>query len=139
MGRTVAVSSGSGNQVARAGGGPVWGAGTETSDSIPSLLSTNEHVWSAREVRGAGGHLAVAELRALARTGGLHPVQTMRFAGGGTPAAWTPTGRPVTGARGDTFHVAVTADVSRLRNVAEIETWLENVRVVARQKAGVSR
>ena len=139
VGRTVAVSSGSGNQVARAGGGPVWGAGTETSDSIPSLLSTNEHVWSAREVRGAGGHLAVAELRALARTGGLHPVQTMRFAGGGTPAAWTPTGRPVTGARGDTFHVAVTADVSRLRNVAEIETWLENVRVVARQKAGVSR
>lgn len=137
VGRTVAVSSGSGNQVARAGGGPVWGPGTETSDSIPSLLSTNEHVWSAAEVRGAGGHLAVAELRALARRGGLHPVQTMRFAEGGTPAAWATAGRTVAGAGGDTFHVAVTADVSRLRNVAEIETWLENVRRLARQKAGV--
>jgi hypothetical protein len=45
-------------------GGPVWGAGTETSDSIPASLSHNEHVVSAREVRGAGGHGALAAMRA---------------------------------------------------------------------------
>lgn len=86
LGRTTQVVSGPGNYVARAGGGSVFGPGTETSDSIPALLSTNEHVWSAREVRGAGGHAAVASLRAAARSGGLHPVQTMRFADGGSPA-----------------------------------------------------
>lgn len=44
-------------------GGAVWGAGTATSDSIPALLSNNEHVWTAREVAGAGGHGAVEALR----------------------------------------------------------------------------
>lgn len=52
-------------------GGGVWGAGTETSDSIPALLSHNEHVWTAKEVRGAGGHGAVETLRAMAARGGL--------------------------------------------------------------------
>jgi TP901 family phage tail tape measure protein len=50
-------------------GGPVWGAGTSTSDSIPALLSNEEHVWTADEVQGAGGHGAVQELRAMARAG----------------------------------------------------------------------
>lgn len=44
-------------------GGPVYGAGTATSDSIPALLSNNEHVWTAREVSSAGGHGAVESLR----------------------------------------------------------------------------
>ncbi|MBT2467861.1 phage tail tape measure protein [Streptomyces sp. ISL-66] len=51
-------------------GGSVFGAGTATSDSIPALLSNGEHVWTDREVRGAGGHGAVEELRAMARSGG---------------------------------------------------------------------
>jgi hypothetical protein len=51
-------------------GGPVYGAGTTTSDSIPAWLSNDEHVWSAREVQGAGGHGAVAQLRAWAAAGG---------------------------------------------------------------------
>lgn len=51
-------------------GGQVWGPGTETSDSVPALLSRNEHVWTAREVRGAGGHDAVEALRAQARNTG---------------------------------------------------------------------
>lgn len=54
-----------------ASGGSVWGPGTETSDSVPALLSRNEHVWTAAEVRGAGGHGAVEALRALAARGGL--------------------------------------------------------------------
>lgn len=59
-------------------GGKVWGAGTETSDSIPALLSRNEHVWTAQEVRNAGGHGVVANMRQLAKQGMLPA-----FAGGG--------------------------------------------------------
>jgi hypothetical protein len=46
-----------------AAGGPVWGAGTETSDSIHALLSRDEHVLTAEEVRRAGGHGAVLAWR----------------------------------------------------------------------------
>ncbi|GAA3384509.1 phage tail tape measure protein [Streptomyces racemochromogenes] len=51
-------------------GGAVFGAGTATSDSIPALLSNGEHVWTAREVQGAGGHAAVEALRARAASSG---------------------------------------------------------------------
>ena len=47
----------------RATGGPVFGAGTATSDSIPAMLSNGEHVWTAREVAAAGGHGAVEAMR----------------------------------------------------------------------------
>lgn len=63
---TIAHSS---TTVMRAGGGSVFGPGTETSDSIPALLSNNEHVWSAAEVRGAGGHGVLARMRGLAKAG----------------------------------------------------------------------
>ena len=49
--------------IARATGGPVFGRGTGTSDSIPARLSNGEHVWTAREVAAAGGHAAVKEMR----------------------------------------------------------------------------
>lgn len=52
-----------------AGGGPVLGRGTSTSDSIPAWLSNDEHIWTAREVKGAGGHEAVASMRAWAAKG----------------------------------------------------------------------
>lgn len=45
-------------------GGPVFGPGTGTSDSIPALLSNGEHVFTAREVQAAGGHSAVSQIRA---------------------------------------------------------------------------
>ncbi|GAA2108233.1 peptidoglycan DD-metalloendopeptidase family protein [Streptomyces synnematoformans] len=47
-------------------GGPVFGPGTETSDSILAALSTGEHVWTAEEVRSAGGHAAIEAMRAAA-------------------------------------------------------------------------
>ena len=56
---------------ARAEGGSIFGPGTATSDSIPLLASNGEHMWSAAEVRGAGGHSNVEGLRWLARTGSL--------------------------------------------------------------------
>lgn len=52
-----------------ASGGPVYGPGTGTSDSITVRLSNGEHVWTAQEVRNAGGHSAVEDLRAAARMG----------------------------------------------------------------------
>lgn len=55
----------------RAFGGPVQGPGTNTSDSIPANLSNDEHVWTAAETRGAGGHGKVAYIRSLARQGRL--------------------------------------------------------------------
>ena len=50
-------------------GGKVWGAGTETSDSIPAMLSKNEHVLTAKDVRNFGGHGAVYRMRAMAAHG----------------------------------------------------------------------
>ncbi|BBG04190.1 MULTISPECIES: lytic transglycosylase domain-containing protein [Pseudonocardia] len=61
-------------------GGPVHGPGTGTSDSIPAMLSSGEHVWTAREVQATGGHAEVARLRQLAGAG-----QLATFAQGG---AW---------------------------------------------------
>jgi len=64
-------------------GGKVWGPGTATSDSIPARLSRGEHVWTAKEVQGAGGHAAMESLRSAARGG---------FAKGGPVAG--PSGVP---------------------------------------------
>ncbi|WP_432147962.1 phage tail tape measure protein [Streptomyces sp. bgisy029] len=68
-------------------GGPVFGAGTETSDDVPAWLSRNEHVWTAREVRGAGGHGAVAAMRRWAAAGG-GSAGTPGFAKGGGLFGW---------------------------------------------------
>ncbi|MDW4900671.1 phage tail tape measure protein [Streptomyces californicus] len=68
-------------------GGPVFGAGTETSDDVPAWLSHNEHVWTAKEVRGAGGHGAVAAMRRWAAAGG-GSVGTPGFAKGGGLFGW---------------------------------------------------
>jgi hypothetical protein len=73
----------------RASGGPIKGPGTGTSDSILAAaagvrgvsavrLSNDEHVWTAREVAGVGGHSAVGRMRKLAAAGKL-----AGFAGGG--------------------------------------------------------
>ncbi|MZF56950.1 replication protein [Streptomyces sp. SID5594] len=68
-------------------GGPVFGAGTETSDDVPAWLSKNEHVWTAKEVRGAGGHGAVAAMRRWAAAGG-GSAGTPGFATGGGLFGW---------------------------------------------------
>ena len=60
-------------------GGPSRGAGTGTSDDIPTMLSNGEHVWTAREVEQVGGHDQMYRMRALARAG-LLP----HFASGGS-------------------------------------------------------
>lgn len=70
-----------------ASGGPVWGLGTGTSDSIPARLSNNEHVITAAEVTAAGGHGAIFALRHMMHTGQIRDLLRERgFAEGGTPA-----------------------------------------------------
>jgi hypothetical protein len=65
--------------------GRVRGPGTRTSDTAGLFaLSDEEHVWSAADVAGAGGHGAMYRLRALARQGLLRG-----FSDGGTPAYLT--------------------------------------------------
>ncbi|MGA6128837.1 MULTISPECIES: phage tail tape measure protein [unclassified Microbacterium] len=66
-----ALASGYGSAQKRANGGPIFGPGTRTSDSIPMWASTDEHMWSAAEVDGAGGHQAVARMRKAAVSGQL--------------------------------------------------------------------
>lgn len=96
-GNTSALRGSSMGRSMRAGGGPVFGPGTETSDSIPAQLSNNEHVFTAREVKAAGGHQAIYALRQqllggartlhLATGGGVEngSVAPMRFAPVGYP------------------------------------------------------
>jgi len=64
----------------RAGGGPVFGPGTSTSDSIPALLSNDEHVLPAAEVHAAGGHSGIMRIRRAIRD---HSIDIPRFAEGG--------------------------------------------------------
>ncbi|NLP85441.1 phage tail tape measure protein [Microbacterium sp. CFH 90308] len=61
--------------LARAFGGRINGPGTTTSDSIPVMASDEEHMLSAAEVRGMGGHAAVEAMRAAARAGQFDPGQ----------------------------------------------------------------
>ncbi|MBF6333319.1 transglycosylase SLT domain-containing protein [Nocardia transvalensis] len=59
----------------RASGGPaegrVSGPGSRTSDSIPALLSRDEHVWTAAEVDAVGGHAQMYRMRRAALAGQL--------------------------------------------------------------------
>jgi len=92
-----AISSIAGSVIAgatkKATGGPVFGAGTATSDSIPAWLSNGEHVLTAAEVDAAGGHGAILRMRKAIKTDGL------KFAQGGavgfpglTPGAYATGG-----------------------------------------------
>jgi hypothetical protein len=47
----------------KAAGGPINGPGTGTSDDVPVMASHGEHMWTAAEVRAAGGHGAMQAMR----------------------------------------------------------------------------
>jgi TP901 family phage tail tape measure protein len=59
-------------QIRRATGGPVYGPGTGTSDSVVARLSNGEHVLTASDVTKLGGHAAVYGLRAAIQSGRLN-------------------------------------------------------------------
>jgi TP901 family phage tail tape measure protein len=73
-----------GDIVRRSGGGPVWGAGTATSDSIPAWLSNGEFVVRAAAVKAIGAAKLFA-LNAMGHArGGFASAQG--FAAGGVAA-----------------------------------------------------
>ncbi len=55
-------------------GGPT---GSGSNQGFHAIVHPGEHVWTAEEVRAAGGHEDVAKLRALALDRGTHPVRVM--------------------------------------------------------------
>lgn len=63
------VTTGIGNQIARASGGAVYGPGTGTSDSVNARLSNGEHVLTASDVTKLGGQSAVYGLRSAIQAG----------------------------------------------------------------------
>lgn len=71
--------------------GPVYG-GMAGLDSVPATLMPNEHVWTAEEVKNAGGHKAVAQMRAMFAGSGRARIAPgsgpMRFADGGGVVDW---------------------------------------------------
>lgn len=79
----------------RAGGGPITGPGTGTSDSVPIWASNGEHMLTAHEVSLLGGQGATYRMREAIRSGAL------RFDVGGAigeprdlrQAAWVPQPR----------------------------------------------
>lgn len=79
------------NTIARAGGGPVYGPGTSTSDSIPARLSNGEYVVKAAAVGHYGRQV-------------LDSINSMRFATGGFVGGPGVGGRELAGvAAGMTF------------------------------------
>jgi hypothetical protein len=61
-----------GTKTGRAAGGPIPGfSPTPTADNVPVDATAGEHMWSVREVQGAGGHAGVERLRSMARSGRL--------------------------------------------------------------------
>lgn len=81
-----------GTKIGRAAGGPIPGfSPTPTADNVPVDATAGEHMWSVREVQGAGGHAGVERLRSMARSGRLP-----RAAGGSitiTGSAQVPSAR----------------------------------------------
>lgn len=65
----------------RAYGGPITGPGGPRDDLVPIMASNGEHMLTADEVRGAGGHSAVYRLRQMLAAGSL------RLADGGPVTA----------------------------------------------------
>lgn len=102
--------------------GKVSGPGTRTSDTAGFFaLSDDEHVWSAADVDGAGGHGAMYRLRALARQGRLRG-----FADGGTPAYMTtsitaPSRAPSVNVAAPNTSVAVYIDGQQFRGIIKAE------------------
>lgn len=78
-------------------GGPVNGPGTSTSDSIPARLSKGEHVWTAKEVRAAGGHRAVQAMRANILG---HAVRGAHRGAGFAKGGWNPGSDSMSGSMG---------------------------------------
>lgn len=75
-----------------AGGGPISGRGSGTSDSIPAMLSNGEHVLSAADVKAMGGQAGVYAFRKSLphMAGGGNPLDFLSIATGAAPGGTAP-------------------------------------------------
>lgn len=78
---------------AMARGGRVVGPGGPTEDRVPIRASAGEHVWTASEVRAAGGHTAVESLRREVLSRGQRALSAEVAVVGRVPAGTPDTGR----------------------------------------------
>lgn len=109
------ISRGLANAKGHATGGRVTGPGTTTSDSILRRLSNEEHVVTAAEVSGAGGHEVIEAQRELWRRGiaGLS-VSAPRVANYPiSSTSNTPTAAPVNITVAPTFVNPINVDTER--------------------------
>ncbi len=97
----------------RAAGGPVWGPGTATSDSIPAWLSNGEYVVKAASVKKYGLGLLNMINAGQYAMGGLVKAGRRKFAEGGLAATW---GGTMTLTGGDTNPLA--------------QIWFEAIRAI---------
>lgn len=117
--------------------GRVSGPGTRTSDTAGLFaLSDEEHVWSAADVAGAGGHGAMYRMRALARQGLLRG-----FSDGGTPAYLTtsipaPNVAPRVSVAAPNTTVSVYVDGQEFRGIMRTEIDTNNRNEKRRRRAG---
>jgi hypothetical protein len=115
--------------VRRAAGGPIYGAGTATSDSIPAMLSNGEHVLTAAEVAAAGGHGAIYALRKAILTGGVQyrasggPASASAYRSAPPSPMRIDLGRLAETRAGDTFNVTTGDPVRAARMVSDERDW----------------
>lgn len=95
--------------VKRAQGGGVWGPGGPTDDMIPAWLSNDEHVWTAAEVKAAGGHGAVEQMRRNVLGGNAGGPSSANYSTGG-PARFAVGGDVQFGTDADTWMAKVIQD-----------------------------
>ncbi|MEV4127156.1 transglycosylase SLT domain-containing protein [Nocardia sp. NPDC049707] len=70
-------------RVGRWMGGPIKGPGGPTDDLIPIMASNDEHMWTAAEVKAAGGHEAMYRMRQSVLRGGGQQSRDGNYAIGG--------------------------------------------------------
>lgn len=103
--------------IKRADGGPVYGPGTATSDSIPAWLSNGEHILPADEVDAMGGQAAVLQWRRMMMS------TAPKYADGGAVSAlryMTPTmPRYAHGTFGTSTHMQAEVTKESMRELAE--------------------
>lgn len=90
----------------RASGGPIFGPGTSTSDSILTPTSNGEHIWTAAEVQAAGGHDVMEAWRHAVMSGEWGQAER-NWVYGSDIARHAPSAGAVGGSAGPTVQVDV--------------------------------
>ena len=122
-------------------GGPIFGPGTGTSDSIPAVagprrvpirVANNEHIVTEQEVMAVGGHAGVYRIRRAMLDGSLNGfLGAPGHAAGGPPGVALSSGVRAPGFLGeaDQFVQAITRAADRARTVATAVTPQVDVKV----------